>query len=83
MKKVYSKPEILFENFATSTSIAAGCDGPKVGPVVDSCFVGGTGDVHMFDSDMQNVCYYTPQPGDPFDGYCYHTPTDSNNLFNS
>lgn len=82
MKMTYSKPEIVFENFTMSTNIAAGCDGPKVGPVVDSCYVDGTGGIRMFDGDMR-VCDYTPGSGDKYDGYCYHVPTDANNLFNS
>ena len=83
MRKTYSKPEVMFENFAMSINIAVGCEGPQVGPVKDTCYVVGTGGVKMFDSDMVNVCDYVPSPGDPYDGYCYHVPTESNNLFNS
>ena len=82
MKKTYTKPEIIFEDFTASTNIAAGCEGPAVGHAKDSCFIQGTGNIRIFDDGM-NQCEYTPFPGDPYDGYCYHTPTDSNNLFNS
>lgn len=79
-KKEYTKPQIIFENFSLSTSIAAGCEletnhfskgeacgYPTRGGIV---FVEGT------------QCNSYPQDG-AYNGFCYHVPHESSNLFNS
>lgn len=82
MKKTYTKPEIIFEDFTTSTNIAAGCEGIVGSPAKDTCTVVGTGNIVMFDNGM-SLCDYTPPEGDKWDSFCYHVPTEYNNLFNS
>ena len=82
MKKQYSKPDIMYEDFTPSTSIAAGCKheaeaalyvcGVEYPPFV--LFVTGT--VEACDTDVEDV------PG-PFNGICYDNPTPDNNLFTS
>lgn len=87
MKKPYEKPVILFENFALSTNIAAGCEllanfsqnscGYEVrgGRVV---FIDATTGCTMgvpFDPSNQDFVYNNT--------ICYHVPAETNNLFNS
>ena len=87
MKKNYQKPEILFEDFSLSSSIAAGCERIVGNPSKGTCALQGTGGINVFTSSMDEVCDYTPgsfgQPEDEYDGFCYHVPTEYNNLFNS
>lgn len=84
MKKTYTKPEISFESFLMSTSIAGDCEQPFVVnmPTEGSCAIEGTGGMNLFNADMVNICNTTP-PGGLYNGLCYHNPTDANNLFNS
>lgn len=81
MKKAYSKPDIVFENFSLSTNIAAGCEystnfardvcGFKFGP--DMIFL-----------EKITGCTEKVVDGDgQFNGICYHNPSDDNNIFSS
>ena len=75
MKKAYVKPELYFENFELSASIAVQCAKPihyAAGTCTDG--LGGYAEVVFFDK-----CEATP---DKF-GLCYHNPTDAEKLFNS
>lgn len=88
MKKVYSKPEVMFEDFTMSTNIATGCERTVGNHSKGSCAVVGTGNVAVFTNTMINICDYTPtevggNKDDEWDGFCYHVPTEYNNLFNS
>ncbi len=77
MKKAYTKPELYFENFELSTSIAVQCGKPihyAAGTCKDG--LGGYADV-IFLEDKS--CSSTP---DDF-GFCYHNPTDTEKIFNS
>ena len=85
MKKVYAKPEILFESFASSTNIAGDCEvktnspgGGKCGFEIKDEFVTKT----LFTTEMVGVCNITETTG-PYNGLCYHTPSEGFNLFNS
>ncbi len=80
MKKTYSKPEILFEDFSLSTNIAAGCEF-DVTHDQGSCGIKFGLDV-LFNRDMSGVCNEYPENG-MHDGYCYHNPTETNNMFSS
>ena len=80
MKKKYSKPEIVFENFAMSTSIAAGCDIDHGLHVKDACGYEFGRDGVIF-TDEQYGCQYEKPDG--FNGICYHNPTEDSVLFNS
>ena len=86
MKKVYQAPEILFENFALSDSIAGNCESLVGNPSKGSCALLGTGGIALF-SDLVKDCVFTPEDyggtSDEWDGFCYHVPTEKNNLFNS
>ena len=89
MKKMYSKPEIFFENFTTSTNIAGDCESIVGNPSRGSCAVLGTGGIAVFDDSVGAACVFEPgdfdanAPKDEWDGFCYHVPTEYNNLFNS
>lgn len=86
MKKIYSKPEILFENFSVNTNIAGDCESIVGNPSKGICAVLGTGDIAMFSGTI-TACDYKPEDmggkDDEWDGFCYHVPTEYNNLFNS
>lgn len=82
MKKVYTKPQLMFESFSLSTSIAGGCDA-----IVDT-YRGGTcglnmGFVVVFADVPGTTCTQKIAMTESWNGICYHNPTDDNNLFNS
>ena len=87
MKKKYEKPQILIENFSLSTTIAGGCESKVNTPTKGACAIKATGGINIFNADMVNVCDYTPgsfgKPEDQWDGFCYHVPVDTANIFNS
>ena len=87
MKKTYSKPSILIENFALSTNIAANCDKPFNLQVQFVCGIpndSGVPGMDIFDPTLGGSCVF-PGDGDSaiYDGFCYHIPTETNELFNS
>lgn len=85
MKKMYSKPEIMFESFAMSTNIASGCEVKTKNPV-EGTLCGykpddrWTGDA-IFETAGVLGCDSTPPTG--MDAICYHVPDESYNLFSS
>ena len=87
MKKLYSKPEIMFEDFTLNENIAGNCASIVNNASKGSCAVMGTGDIAIFDGSVGPVCVYKPEDmggtTDEWDGFCYHVPTEYNNLFNS
>lgn len=75
MKKSYVKPELYFENFQLSTSIAAGC-GLALGHQMYDCNnLPGLGTLFQ----DTNTCTYTPDDA----GFCYQTVLDSTRVFTS
>ena len=88
MKKVYSMPEIVFENFSLSTSIAGDCEVKTRLPSNNDCGLEFTGLGKVF-LDTMGGCtgsdgYPVPDAnGDgEYGGICYHVPYGEN-LFNS
>lgn len=84
MKKIYSKPEIMFEDFSLSASIAAGCERIIDTKSIDVCGIPGTGSVVIFNPDVSGSdC--TDFYGNDYkhDGFCYHLPENGPNLFSS
>lgn len=79
MKKTYSKPEIVFEDFSLSTSITAGCEFKNGLHAQGDCGY-ETRDGTVFVTDVSG-CKYT-QP-DTNDTLCYHVPNEWHNIFNS
>ena len=86
MKKVYVKPEIVFESFTLSTNIAGDCERIVGNPSKGTCGVLGNvrGEDNIFASTVGGVdgCQIWNDT-DKHDGFCYHVPTESTNLFNS
>ena len=82
MKKHYEAPQILFEDFSLSVSIAAGCE-KKINPLMYTCGVNYPG-VGMIFVEGNTGCKETVESTfKTTDGYCYHVPTEDKNLFNS
>ena len=85
MKKAYSKPEIMFEDFTLNVNIAS-CSVEADGPTKGSCAIVGTGGIGVF-SDSIAGCEYSPEDlggdVDIYDDACYYVPTADNSLFGS
>ena len=81
MKKIYSKPEIMFESFVMSVNIAGTCDRKTNTPNAGNCGI-AMGSMTVFLDDMANVCNFGVADG-TYDSICYHVPSDENELFNS
>lgn len=82
MKKAYTAPEIQFEDFSLSATIAGTCERIVGTQSQGICGIEGTGGIMMF-TDQMNACDYTPPTEDQWDGFCYHVPTELHTLFNS
>lgn len=82
MKKQYVKPDIMFENFALSTSIAAGCDVIIDNQAAKQCGL-SWGKGHVFLLNV-NGCTIKAEDGSvDYDEICYNVPLDTNDMFNS
>lgn len=81
MKKLYSKPEIMFEDFTLSENIAGDCERKVGNPSKDQCAYESTGGITTFTATLTG-CDFTPSDG-MADGFCYHIPDADHNLFNS
>lgn len=77
MKKTYSKPDIVFEDFSLSTSIAAGCEFKANHNDGDCGFKFGGYLVFL-----DGICKDNPVL-DGWNGICYHNPSDDKNVFTS
>ena len=85
MKNKYSKPDVVFESFSLSTSIAGTCT-IKTGTDLQAARQCGYdyGGVILFLNGMTNICSIQVEDGSPvFDSLCYHVPTQLTTLFNS
>ena len=87
MKKVYEKPEIVFENFSLSTNIAAGCEVKTNTPSQGQCGIKWGSDIlFLADTNCTGDGIVIGQGGDgESNGICYHTFSNNgeNSLFNS
>ena len=79
MKKEYSKPQIMFEDFSISTNIAADCDFQN-GLLTQGVCGYETRQGIVFVSGVAGCKYIKP---DNDDSLCYHVPTVNTNIFNS
>lgn len=84
VKKNYSKPDILFEDFSLSTNIAAGCEVKTNTSGMDECGV-KYGPTTVFVSGVDECEKNTviTDGSQDSDSICYHTFADTNNVFNS
>ena len=81
MKKVYSKPEIMFENFTTSTNIAGNCDiiNSNANANANCSYASAFGNVFV----SSPTCEITAPNGE-YGNICYHIPHDAmDQLFTS
>lgn len=81
MKKHYEAPEIYFDDFSLSTSIAGDCGTIIGNPSRNICAYKTRTGLNVFMSGM-SACTTTEDDGD-YQGFCYHVPIDDKNLFNS
>jgi hypothetical protein len=80
-KKLYSSPDIFFEDFSLSTNIAAGCE-EKPHNSTDTCGVLWTKGTILFINGVTDDCTKKVIDGsDQGNGLCYHNPSDSYNVF--
>ncbi len=82
MKKTYEKPQIVFDNFELSQSIAAGCSfisnhAWKICGVYNEDF----GEWIFNEVSGASACTITPAEID--DRICYHVSPDENMVFSS
>lgn len=85
MKKVYKKPEAFIESFTLCTNVAAGCEVKTdllTENVLGCGYKYGRDEVVVFTDAMGCVLTEVEEDGS-YNGVCYHTPSDANNLFNS
>ena len=81
MKKEYTKPMAIVEDFSLQTSIAAGCKETAPLPTEGQCGYPIPGIGNVFVSGVAG-CTYTAQDG-AYNSPCYHVPSQDNILFNS
>ena len=87
MKKVYTRPEIFFESFVASSSIAGDCERVFTLAKQDICAIPdayGTPGMGIFNMNVEwSECGVNGTGTETYDGLCYHVPTEALNLFNS
>lgn len=86
MKKTYTKPDIMFERFTMSANIAGDCEIKIYSPNNTTCGYKPEGlDYKIFLSGISECEEVGNQVvnDDSTNGFCYHVPIESNNLFNS
>lgn len=81
MKREYSKPIVVFEDFTLSTNIAGDCEFKINTQTEGQCAYESSGGINTF-TDAVSACDFTSSDGKA-DGFCYHVPEGGPNLFNS
>lgn len=83
MKKEYSKPDILFDSFSLSNSIAGNCEVKTNLPSNDTCGVNLPGVGPVFTTQMGGCGIKVIDGRNNYNNLCYYVPHESNNVFNS
>lgn len=85
MKKIYTKPEIMFEDFTLSNAIASGCEEKTNLPSSNQCGMDFSGMTVFMDgmSGCTDIKVDNVGGDGEFNGICYHVPSGDNNLFTS
>ena len=88
MKKKYSQPDIAFDSFSLSTSIAGNCEFKTNTPAAEACSIpmDGLGNVFLTTIEACKGAGNTPitdEQSYAYNGFCYHVPVENANLFNS
>lgn len=82
MKKVYNKPEIMFDSFSMSTNIASNCGTITNLPSKDQCGYKPDRSNNIYFISTINHCAFTEDDGE-YNGICYHNPVTEDVLFSS
>lgn len=80
MKKIYQSPQILFESFALSSSVAAGCGVISKPSAAYMCPVEDP-ELGFTIFTEEGVCQRTSP--DLYDRVCYNIPLENNSVFTS
>ena len=80
MKKSYVKPQVFYEDFRLSASIAAICPKPISEHGNGECGI-TLGPITYYMGEIAGCTKKVDNDGDM--SICYHNPTDATNLFNS
>lgn len=81
MKKIYTKPAVVFEDFALSTNIASCEAHANADRGICGCeFIPG---LNLFTSLVAGCQLSTEDGSADHDGLCYHNPSDLYNVFKS
>ena len=83
MKKLYSKPGIVYEDFSICTHIAKTCDVELGTFEQGKCGGYEWGRDFIFMNDAQQGCTTIVPDDGSYDEICYHHPIDGARLFNS
>lgn len=85
LKKLYSKPKILFEDFALNTNVAGSCERVITTQSQGVCGIPYNGWMTIFSNGIDD-CMIEVEDGTADygnDGYCYHVPSELYSLFQS
>ena len=82
MKKVYSAPDIAFESFSMSVSIASDCTA-KTNWGKDSCGYKWDGQTTIFLASVTACTAPIEDNNSVYDGICYHNYSADKQLFGS
>ncbi len=82
MKRAYSRPDIIFEDFSLSTAISAGCGEKTNMPSQNSCGM-DFGPAGMVFTQQVSGCTIKVEDDGVFNGLCYHVFCDESRLFTS
>lgn len=82
MKKTYEKPKIMFESFTLTSNIASGCEILIGNQSRNTCGYEGSAPGVILFTDAVSGCNYKLIDS-ANNGFCYHVPIETNNLFNS
>lgn len=83
MRKTYSKPEIVFEDFSVTANIASGCE-KFANAAYGSCgveFIPGV--MNIFLEGIDGCTLVIQDGSDEHNKLCYYNPSPSNNVFTS
>ena len=80
MKKIYSNPEIMFEDFTLNESIAGDCGNKTHTPAQMECGLDFSG-IYIFLENVNGCNFQVKEDG--YNGFCYHVPSAGQNFFNS
>lgn len=81
MKKTYTKPEIAFDDFTLSNTIAASCENYNDMPALGSCGFKNALGMNVFYSVGYSGCENASLP--EIGGLTYRVAVELNGLFNS